>query len=119
MRILNEKDEEIQESDCDLTLGALIPSQALKTDVAPIDNVTKFAWDDDDFEDVLLYMPLYTEDEVRQQKIDTLKSKLAATDYVVIKIAEGVATTEDYADVIADREAWRKEINELEGEDGV
>lgn len=50
----------------------------------------------------------------KQSRIAALKSQLAATDYVVIKIAEGAATAEEYAEVIASREAWRAEINELE-----
>lgn len=47
-------------------------------------------------------------------QIARLKAKLAATDYIAAKIAEGSATTEEYADKIAEREAWRREINELE-----
>lgn len=47
-------------------------------------------------------------------KIEGLKSKLSETDYAVIKIAEGAATREEYAAVIARRQAWRDEINRLE-----
>ena len=61
------------------------------------------------------YTPEPTPEEIKQQKINELKAKLQATDYVVIKIAEGAATPEEYADVIAQRQAWRAEINELEG----
>ncbi len=50
----------------------------------------------------------------KQNRIKELKQMLFDTDYVVIKIAEGVATTEDYADVIARRQVWREEINQLE-----
>lgn len=42
------------------------------------------------------------------------KSKLAATDYVASKIAEGKATISDYADVIEQRQAWRDDINTAE-----
>lgn len=49
-----------------------------------------------------------------KEEIEQLKAYLAATDYVVIKIAEGVATAEQYADVIAQRQQWRARINELE-----
>lgn len=115
MKIFNIQNEEIQESDCDLNLGVLVPSQMLKADAAPIDNVTKFAWNEEDFEDVMLYIVLRTPEDCTEQRIEEFKSKLSATDYVVIKIAEGAATAEEYAAVIADREAWRKEINELEG----
>ena len=49
-----------------------------------------------------------------EEQIVALKAQLAATDYTVIKIAEGAATAEEYADVIARRQAWRAEINKLE-----
>ena len=49
-----------------------------------------------------------------EEQIGILQANLAATDYVAIKIMEGVATREDYADVIAQRQAWREEINTLE-----
>lgn len=49
-----------------------------------------------------------------EQKIAELKHNLADTDYCIIKIAEGAATKEEYADVIASRAEWRKQINELE-----
>lgn len=53
----------------------------------------------------------------RESRISELKRQLADTDYAVIKIAEGAATAEEYADVIALRQAWRAEINELEAEE--
>ena len=49
-----------------------------------------------------------------QMEISLLKSKLADTDYIAAKIAEGAATPEDYADKLADRALWRAKINELE-----
>lgn len=55
-----------------------------------------------------------TEDELRLIRITELKQNLANTDYVASKIAEGSATREEYADVIAQRQAWRAEINSLE-----
>lgn len=49
-----------------------------------------------------------------QGEIDECKRRLAETDYVVIKIAEGVATYAEYADVIAERKSLRTQIGELE-----
>ena len=49
-----------------------------------------------------------------QPEIEECKARLAATDYVVIKIAEGAAEREEYADVIAERAALRARIHELE-----
>ncbi len=48
------------------------------------------------------------------EKIRVLKMQLAETDYIASKIAEGSATTKDYADKIAERQEWRAEINRLE-----
>lgn len=70
------------------------------------------AWDE--YEDVYRYVP-YTAAERAKMKIEVLKAQLAETDYAVIKIAEGAATAADYADLIAQRQTWRAEINDLEG----
>ena len=43
-----------------------------------------------------------------------LKKLLTETDYIVIKIAEGEATKEEYADVLKQRKEARARINELE-----
>lgn len=57
-----------------------------------------------------------TAEEIKAVRIAELKQRLADTDYVVIKIAEGSATVGEYAEVIANRKAWRDEIRELENE---
>ncbi len=65
-------------------------------------------------------IPQPTETELKIQAAKTeiaqLKAKLNETDYVVAKIAEGVSTKEDYAEVLEDRQEWRGRINELEAE---
>ena len=60
--------------------------------------------------------PEPTQDQVKAQTIYRLKMQLSATDYAVIKIAEGAATPEEYAELIAQRQQWRQEINALESE---
>lgn len=62
----------------------------------------------------IVEIPAPTEKELAHQRISELKSKLASTDYVVIKIAEGEATAEDYSEILAQRKAWRAEVNQLE-----
>ena len=47
-------------------------------------------------------------------KIDELKQKLADTDYIACKIAEGAATIKEYANELQQRQQWREEINRLE-----
>ena len=52
----------------------------------------------------------------RDVQIAQLKQNLADTDYIIIKKEEGAITPEECADIIAQRKAWRKRINELEAE---
>ena len=51
--------------------------------------------------------------EENRARIILLKRKLADTDYVSAKIAEGSASKTEYAEIIAQRQAWRQEINDL------
>lgn len=69
---------------------------------------------------------LFTEAELKEieknkikQQITDLKQMLANTDYIVVKIAEGAATWEDYSKIKEQRQAWRDEINRLEAEQEV
>ena len=48
------------------------------------------------------------------KEISELKKKLFDTDYKAIKYSEGWLTDEEYAEAKAQREEWRKRINELE-----
>ncbi len=52
----------------------------------------------------------------RRFAIGALKSKLQSTDYKAIKYAEGELSAEEYAETLAQRRAWRAEINALEAE---
>lgn len=68
------------------------------------------------------FAPEKPEAEINAQKVAELKQKLADSDYAIIKIAEAtaeeaVALREKYAQVIADRKAWREEINQLENKE--
>lgn len=75
----------------------------------------------DNLEWIVEAVPEKTEEEKaaeeKAQKIAELKKKLADTDYVAAKIAEGAATKEEYADILAQRAEWREEINKLESEE--
>jgi hypothetical protein len=53
--------------------------------------------------------------EADAQRMIVLQRNLAETDYIATKIAEGSATREEYAEKIAQRQAWRHEIREIEG----
>ena len=49
-----------------------------------------------------------------ESEIRACLSLLSDTDYVALKIAEGAATTEEYAEILAKRAEWRVRINEIE-----
>lgn len=70
----------------------------------------------EDGKTILSFTPPSGSSEAQKAKvrIKELKANLSATDYAITKIAEGVATKDDYAEVLKDRASWRSEINELE-----
>lgn len=61
------------------------------------------------------YVPEETADEIAireaKARIIDAEENLRLTDYIGIKIAEGAATREEYAEQLAQRQAWRDEIN--------
>lgn len=114
MRILDEQGRERTEADCDLTAGVLLEETVIRPEAAPIDNVTKFAWAEEDYETIRRYVQIPAEQRAAE-RIAQLKQQLADTDYIVIKIAEGAATREKYAKAMEQRCAWRAEIKDLEG----
>lgn len=67
----------------------------------------------DEYEDILVYVP-YTEKQLTEQEINSLKRNLADTDYQAIKYAEGVMTESEYAPIKSQREDWRYRINYLQ-----
>ena len=74
-------------------------------EIEPVDGVRQFQ---------IVEMPAPSQEEINQARIAELKRLLADSDYAIIKIAEGSATAEEYADLIAQRKLWRKEINILD-----
>ncbi len=56
MRIYNEAGEIMDESQVDLSKGYLMSTTRVRDGAAPIDNVSKFAWDDGDYEEIQCYI---------------------------------------------------------------
>lgn len=78
MRIVNENFETIKESEVDLSKGCLITATVIKEDAEPIDDITKFAWDDDDYEEVQMYclnreMPLEIPKDDKEERLKALE----------------------------------------------
>lgn len=140
MRILDENDIEIQ--DCDFTKGYTKNDKIFKAHHEAVEAVeeqghwetiaeypnggkdvewvidipaveAQEAWDE--YEDIVRYVP-YTARQLAIMRIDALKSMLSSTDYNVLKVVEGAATLTEIAEIVKERAAWRKEINELEAE---
>lgn len=59
---------------------------------------------------------IVSQEQTVKNRITELKNLLAETDYQAIKYAEGQLSSNEYASMKAQRQAWRDEINELETE---
>ena len=114
MRIVNRNFETITEYD--LSVGRLMNTVAIKEDAAPIDNVEKFAWADEDYEKVQMYIPNRV--LTAEEQILTLKNDLSSTDYQIIKCYEyqllGQELPYNINELHIARQAIRDKINELE-----
>lgn len=92
MRTVNQQGETI--TDYDLSKGVLTPAKVIREDAAPIDNVTKWAWAEDDYEDVMMYVETHEETEgyVSQEakELEAIKAELKGLrdgiDYLVSAI---------------------------------
>lgn len=77
MIILNESMEEITEYD--LNHGSLTETVRIRPDAQPIDNVTKFAYADEDYEPVMIFVPYGAEETPSTE--DTLLELTADHEY--------------------------------------
>ena len=88
MRIVNTEFETITEYASDN--GRLVPNRAVREDAEPIDNVIKFAWSDDDFEDVLMYIPNHVDPDTGPSPQDDTDSMLVDLEYRLTLLELGV-----------------------------
>lgn len=106
MRIVDENMNELFNPD--LTVGRLEPAVVIKPDAVPIDNVTKHAWADDDYELVKIYRR-YSQAELDAieaeknkktdaERIAALEEQLAAAKNL-LAVEERVAALETKVDV--------------------
>ena len=89
MRIIDENYNTIQESEADLEKGFLVNALSVREDAKPIDNITKFAWSDDDYEEVKMYRLYTTETEPTIQ--DEMDSVLIDLEYRVTLLELGIS----------------------------
>lgn len=113
----------------DMANGTVEQRVRVRTDADPIDNKTKFAWDDEDYETIAVYVPNDPSKSIKNE-IVKLKHELADTDYIACKMMDSLAvcnsandiqgviesTKQTYSSVLIQREENRKRINELESQ---
>lgn len=81
----------------------------IKSDANPIDNKTKFAWDDDDYEEVEVWHE-YTQEELndlskqqaRQEQEELIRSLPDALADLSFEVSDNSISTTDLMDAIAD-----------------
>lgn len=73
----------------DLSKGSLSTRTVIRTGAVPIDNITKFAWADDDYEEVQVYIP-YGEPENTPSQLDRIEAQLAYTAMMTGTLVEEV-----------------------------
>ena len=76
MRVINQNRETITEYD--LSKGYLVPVKLIREDATPIDNKTKWAWADEDYEDGQMYIPNSIESAAPTQ-LDRIEAQVAYT----------------------------------------
>lgn len=76
MRIIDTEGNLLQSPD--LEKGYLTTRQEIRADAASIDNLTKFAWEDSDFEEVQVYIP-YEEPDTTPSQLDRIEAQLVYT----------------------------------------
>ena len=111
MRIIDQKGNEIQETDVDLSIGYLCDHFILRPGVPEVDFETKHLYEDGDFEQVKLFV---ISNDAPQRRIAELKERLRQSDYHILKVVEGAKTLSECAEIIRQRTLWRREINTLE-----
>lgn len=89
----------------DLSLGCVTEQVVIRDDAEPIDDIEKFAWDDDDYETRRVYVP-YTADELarmaeageraeREQWLQSAPSQLADMDELLVALYESQLETDE------------------------
>jgi len=89
----------------------------------PIEGTTEFDIENpfsiqfgiDTLEDGNVVKGAIPQEQQNKLRIMELKKLLRDSDYICLKHADGELTDEEYAEIKAQRHAWRTEINELEG----
>lgn len=96
----------------DLQNGNLVIYTRVKPDAKPIDNVVKFAWDDEDYEEYAIYKPNVSYENV-EREIAKCFHELSITDYVPCKTVDMLTTCNNIEDIIDTLSVIQKEYGEI------
>ena len=77
MRVVDKNFKTITEYD--LTKGELLEVTTLKEDMTPVDNATKFAPDDADWEQALMYVPYPEQQDAMPTQLDVIEAQVTYT----------------------------------------
>ena len=80
MKVVNQDLQVITEYD--LAQGQLVPVTLIREDATPIDNKTKWAWEDSDYEEVQMYIPNYIppiEESTAPTQLDRIEAQVTYT----------------------------------------
>lgn len=91
MRYVNSEYKTIQETDVDLSVGHLETAYLIREDATPIDNETKWAWADEDYEEVRVYVvdPVVEETETTPTQLDRIEAQVTYTAMMTDTLLEG------------------------------
>lgn len=87
MRIIDTEGNPLQSPN--LNKGYLVVRQEIRENATPIDNITKFAWEDDDYEEVQVYIP-HEEQTAEPTQLDRIEAQVAYTAMMTGTLMEGV-----------------------------
>lgn len=73
----------------DLSKGSLSTRTVIREDAVPIDNVTKFAWADEDYEEIQVYIP-YEVTTNEPSQLDRIEAQVTYTAMMTGTLMEGV-----------------------------
>ena len=118
MLILDENDHEV--IDPDLDKGYLIREIRVKPDAVPVDDITKFAWDDSDYEEIQRYK-LYTGEDQKDFSALRRREQLEAAAALFVRSAsltdeQALSVSELYEEWSATAHYEKDDIRRYQGD---
>lgn len=72
----------------DLSKGSISTKTVIRPDAVPVDDVTKFAWEDSDYEEIQIYIP-YESKNSEPTQLDRIEAQVAYTAMMTGTLMEG------------------------------